>query len=372
MEMFSLNEEQQMLQESANRFFQEKMPTSHLRKLRDEKDALGYDKTLWQEMAALGLTGTLIPEQYGGTEFGALGLCLVLEEAGRTLAPSPLFSTSLLAANILVTSGSESQKQNILPKISTGEIVIALALEETSHHNPNQLSASAEKNGNGFKISGKKTFVIDGAAADKIIFVANTGSGKTLFLLDADEIKATKINFADSRNYANINVDNLSVSADRVIGTENAGNDVLGQTIDLACIGIACEMLGGVQECFERTLTHLKERKQFDQIIGSFQALKHRAAKLFCEIELAHSASRAASFAYETRANNVPIMASLAKARLAEVSRLMTNEAVQMFGGMGMTDELDFGLFMKRARVQAQVFGDANFHRKRFAQLEGF
>ena len=370
--MFELNEEQQMLQEQAKRFFQEKMPVAHLRKLRDAKDGLGFDKALWKEMAELGLTGTLIPETYGGTEFGALGLCLILEEAGRTLAPSPLFSTSLLAASILVLGGNEEQKQSLLPKITSGDSVIALALEEGAHHNPDDLAAKAESTGAGFRLSGKKTFVIDGAAADKIIFVAKTDAGKTLFLLDGDQTQRVKMHFADSRDYAQVSVDGLAVDKSQIIGTENNGDDILTPALDLARIGMACEMLGGVRECFERTLEHLKERSQFDQIIGSFQALKHRAAKLFCEIELSHSVSRAAASAYEARANNVPVMASLAKARLADVSRLMTNEAVQMHGGMGMTDELDFGLFLKRARIQAQIFGDARFHRARFATLEGF
>lgn len=371
--MFELNEEQQMLQDSARRFFQEKMPVTHLRKLRDDKDSIGFDKSLWREMGELGLTGTLIPETYGGTEFGALGLCLILEEAGRTLAPSPLFSTALVATACLVSGGSDEQKKELLPKIVNGEITLALALDEGSHHDPALIQAKAEKSGGGYKLTGKKTFVIDGAAADKIIFVANTGAGtKTLFLLDGDKFKRTKMNFADSRNYAALTADGVMASAEDIIGTENKGDDILDPALDLARIGIACEMLGGVRECFDRTLAHLKERKQFDQIIGTFQALKHRAAKLFCEIELSHSASRAAASAYETRANNVPMMASLAKARLADVSKLMTNEAVQLHGGMGMTDELDFGLFIKRARVQAQIFGDARFHRTRFAHLGGF
>jgi alkylation response protein AidB-like acyl-CoA dehydrogenase len=370
--MFELNEEQQMLQDSAKRFFQEKMPVAHLRKLRDNNDSIGFDKALWKEMGELGLTGTLIPETYGGTEFGAVGLCLILEEAGRTLAPSPLFSTSLIAASCLVHGGSEAQRQEILPKIAAGEITLALALEEGHHHNPDKIEAKAEKSSGDYKLTGKKTFVIDGAAADKIIFVANSGSGKTLFLLDGDKFQRTKMNFADSRNYAALTADSLEVGLDDIIGAENAGDDILNPVLDLASIGMACEMLGGVRECFERTLEHLKERKQFDEIIGKFQALKHRAAKLFCEIELSHSASRAAASAYEARTNSVPMMASLAKARLSEVSRLMTNEAVQLHGGMGMTDELDFGLFMKRARVQAQTFGDARFHRARFARLSGF
>lgn len=368
--MFELTEEQQMLQEQAKRFFQDKMPVTHLRALQDKGES--FDKNLWAEMGQLGLTGTLIPETYGGTEFGFVGLCLILEEAGRTLAPSPLFSTGLLAAAALTAGGTEEQKKDILPKIASGEIVIALALEEGAHHNPDAITATAEKTNGGFRLNGKKTFVMDGAAADKIIFVAKGSAGNTLFLIDGDKLNCTPLNFADGRNYASVEANNLEISADALLGGESGGEDLLHSVLDLARIAIASEMLGSVRACFELTLAHLKERKQFDSIIGSFQALKHRAAVMFCEIELSHSAVRAAARSVDLRANNVPSMASLAKARLADVARLVTNEGVQMHGGMGMTSELDLGLFMKRARIQAQIFGNARFHRARFAQLEGF
>ena len=375
---FALNEEQTILQDVARKFFQEKMPVAHLRQLRDSQDPKSFDPQLWQEMAALGLTGTLISEDYDGTNFGALGLCLVLEEAGRTLAPSPLLSTSLIGAACLSLDGSEALKKQTLPKIASGEIVIALALEEGAHHAPYQIKARAVKSNGGFKISGSKVFVIDGMAGEKIIFAARTSgipgerSGITLFLLDAGQLQRQPMQLADSRNYARVSADNLAVSADQIIGQENEGAEILDPVLDLARIGMASEMLGGIRAVFEQTLTHLKERKQFGAIIGSFQALKHRAAQMFCEIELSHSVARDAASAAQERRNNIPSLASLAKARLCDCARLVTSEAVQMHGGMGMTDEIDIGLFLKRARVQAAAFGDARYHRDRFATLEGF
>ena len=375
---FTLNEEQTMLQDVARRFFQEKMPVAHLRQLRDQKNPTGFDPKLWQEMGELGLTGTLIDEEYGGTNFGFLGLCLALEEAGRTLAPSPLLSTALIGASVLILGGSAAHKQNILPKIAAGEIVLALALDEGAHHAPNNIKAAAEKSDKGFKVSGDKTFVIDGWAADHIIFAARTSgagherTGITLFLLDAAQVKREPLHLADSRNYALISADNVAARDDQIIGRIGDGADILEPVLDLARIGIACEMLGGARAAFEQTLAYIKERKQFGEIIGSFQALKHRAAQMFCEIELAHSVARSAASAAQERRNNIPTMASHAKARLAACARLVTNEAVQMHGGMGMTDEFDIGLYLKRARVAAATFGNRQYHSDRFATLEGF
>ena len=369
---FALNEEQSLLQEQAKKFFQEEMPVAHLRHLRDTEDAIGFDPKLWRQMGELGLTGTLIAEDFGGTDFGALGLCVICEEAGRTLAPSPLFSTSLLAAAIISAAGSAAQKRELLPKIAQAEIVIALAVDEDAHHAPDNLGARAEKSDGGYVLNGRKIFVIDGQAADKIIFASHIDGGRALFLLDAAEVERIPMALTDSRNYATVIADNIKLNPEQMIGTAEQGSAALDLALDLGRIAMASEMLGGAREVFERTLAHIKERKQFGQVLGAFQALKHRMAKLYCEIELSHSAVRAAAEAYENRANNIPLMASLAKARLCDCAKLASNEAVQLHGGMGMTDEVDIGLFLKRARVQAQIFGDAHFHRARFASLEAF
>jgi alkylation response protein AidB-like acyl-CoA dehydrogenase len=363
----ALTEEQQLLRDTATQFFQERVPIANLRKLRDTKDPLGFDRAVWKEMADLGFAGILISEKYGGTDFGPIGLGLVLEQAGRTLAASPLVSTVLLSGSAVQLAGNATQRQDILSGIAAGELIMALAFEERPHHNPVHISTKAVSEGSGFRISGKKTFVLDGHVADRLIVAARTAgadtdkAGVTLFLVDpkAPGVKVTRTLMVDSRNAANIEFDNVAVPAESVLGSIDGGNDVLTQTLDIARIGLSAEMLGLVQAVFGVT-------------IGSFQALKHRAAIMFSEIELCRSVVLDALSALEARRNDVPQAASLAKARLSDTARLLTNEGLQMHGGMGMTDQFDIGLFMKRARVAAATFGDANFHRDRYAALEGF
>jgi alkylation response protein AidB-like acyl-CoA dehydrogenase len=375
-----LTEEQQLLRDTATQFFQERAPISNLRKLRDSNDAVGFDRGLWKEMADLGFAGIMISEKYGGTDFGPVGLGLVLEQAGRTLAASPLISTVLLSGSAVQLAGSALQRQEILSAVAAGETILALALEEGAHHNPTHIKTQATAEGAGYRLTGKKTFVLDGHVADRLIVAARTSggdhdkSGITLFLLDpkASGVRVTRTLMVDSRNAANIEFDNVAVSADAVLGSVGGGSDVLDQVLDIARIGLSAEMLGLVQQVFDTTLTYLKERKQFGVPIGSFQALKHRAAEMFAEIELCRSVVLDALSALEVRRNDVPLVASLAKARLSDAARLITNEGLQMHGGMGMTDQFDIGLFMKRARVAAATFGDGNFHRDRYATLEGF
>tara|TARA_R110000824_G_scaffold390760_6_gene587688 strand:- start:37293 stop:38432 length:1140 start_codon:yes stop_codon:yes gene_type:complete len=375
-----LTEEQQLLRDTATQFFQERVPVANLRNLRDTKNPDGFDRAVWKEMADLGFAGIMTSEKYGGTDFGPVGLGLVLEQAGRTLAASPLVSTVLLCGSAVQLAGSANQRQDILSAIAAGETIMALALEEGPHHNPTRIATKAIADGNNFRISGSKTFVLDGHVADTLIVAARTSgnendkSGITLFLLNPKSkgVTITRTLMVDSRNAANITFDNVSVSTDAVLGSVDGGSDVLDQVLDIARIGLAAEMLGGVQEVFDTTVEYLKERKQFGVPIGSFQALKHRIADLFAEIELCRSVVLDALSALEARRNDVPQIASLAKARLSDTATRMTNEGLQMRGGMGMTDQFDIGLFMKRARVATASFGDANFHRDRYAMLEGF
>jgi alkylation response protein AidB-like acyl-CoA dehydrogenase len=375
-----LTEEQQLLRDTATQFFQERLPVANLRKLRDTKDATGFDRAAWKEMTDLGFAGILISEKYGGTEFGPVGLGLVLEQAGRTLAATPITSTVLLCGSAVQLAGNATQRQEILSAIAAGERIMALALEEGPHHNPTRVTMRAEAQGSSYRLNGSKTFVLDGHVADQLIVVARTSgaetdrSGVTLFLVDpkAEGVKVTRTLMVDNRNAANIEFNNVTVPASAVLGSVDGGNDVLEQVLDIGRIGLAAEMLGLVQETFDTTLAYLKERKQFGKVIGSFQALQHRMANLFAEIELCRSVVLDALSALEERRNDVPQIASIAKARLSDMATIMTNEGLQMHGGMGMTDQFDVGLFMKRARVAAASFGDGNFHRERYATLEGY
>ena len=377
---FILSEEQTMLRDTAKQFFSEQVPISNLRKLRDEESVDGIDRKVWKQAAELGLAGILIPEAYGGTDFGVTGMGLVMEEAGRTLAATPLFSSSILSTLILLEAASENQKQAILPAIAAGEMIVAVALEESGHHNPVAVSMSAEKKDGGFVLNGRKTFVLDGHIADKLIIVARSSgqkgdiNGLSIYLVDADAegLKVSRSKMVDSRNSSEVTCENLTVSADMVIGTIDDGAAPLERALDQARILLSAEILGGVNEVFERTLEYLKERKQFGVPIGSFQALRHRASAMFSEIEICKAVVTFALSQSDKKSNQIARLASLTKARLGEASTLVTNEGLQMHGGIGMTDDVDIGLFMKRARVQLQLLGDPRFHRERYARLNGY
>jgi alkylation response protein AidB-like acyl-CoA dehydrogenase len=375
-----LNEDQVQLKDAARTFIQNKSPVTAFRKLRDSNDKDGFDRNLWKEMAGLGWAGIIIPEEFGGTGFGFTGLGVVLEETGRTLVASPLMSTALIGASTVVLGGTPAHKKEILPAIAAGDWLMALAHEEGPHHSPYAIATKAKKADDGFVLSGKKTFVLDGHVADQLIVVARTSGksgareGLTLFLVDskAPGVKITRTHMADSRNAANIKFTGVKLGAAAVLGNIDQGADILDPVLDRARIGLAAEMLGGVREEFERTVEYLKTRTQFGVLIGTFQALKHRAAEMFCEIELSISVVLDALIAIDENRKDVPQLASLAKARLNDTYFLVSNEALQMHGGIGMTDEFDMGLFMKRARVAMASFGDSSFHRDRYATLEGY
>ena len=377
-----LNEEQNMLKDSAKSFCEENAPIGQLRKLRDEDSADGFDRDMWSQMAELGWAGIPFPEEHGGLAFGYKGLGVVTEETGRTLAASPLFATVWLGGTVLNLGGTAAQKAEFLPKVAAGELLLALALEEAHRHSPYGVATSAQQSGDGYVISGSKKFVLDGHVAEKLIVVARTSgsagdrNGISLFLVDreADGVSVTRTKMVDSRNAASVDFVDVSVGADALIGEAGNGADVLDPALDIARIGISAEMLGSTEECFERTVQYLKDREQFGVPIGSFQALKHRAANMFCEIELAKSCVLEALSALDEQRDSQEIakLASLTKAKVGETFHTVSREGIQMHGGIGMTDEFDIGFFIKRAAVTEQTFGDVGFHRNRYGQLEGY
>ncbi len=376
-----LNEEQRLLQGTAKDFLAANAPVEALRSLRDERDATGYSPDLWQTMAELGWASIILPQKYGGLDFGFMGLGVVMEETGRTLTASPLFASAVVGASTVLLAGSTQQKETLLPKVATGQLTLALALEESHHHRPTMISTSAEAQNGTYIINGRKTFVLDGHSADKLIVVARTSGeqlgapdGLTLFLVDpkAEGISLQRTIMADSRNSANIDFDKVTVSKEDIIGEIDGAWPVLEQVLDRARIAIAAEMMGCALEAFDRTVKYLKERVQFDVHIGSFQALQHRAAHMQSEIELCRSVILQALSAVDDTPEQLPLIASLAKAKLNELVKLVTNEAVQMHGGIGVTDELEIGFFLKRARVAMQIYGDTGFHKNRYASLCGY
>jgi len=372
-----LNEEQNMLRDAAKDFCTNNTPITQLRSLRDEKSDEGYDGETWQQMVDLGWAGITIPEEFGGLGFGYLGMGVVMEECGRTLTASPLFSTSVLGASAILHSGTEEQKNQLLPMVAAGELFLSLALEESAHHNPYSIGTTAEKSGDGYQLSGKKTFVLDGHIANKIIVVARTTGaendreGLSLILIDADAkgVQITRTIMADSRNAANIVFDNAEGV---LLGEEGIGAGVLDKILDTGRILLSAEMLGGVQECFERTIEYLKVREQFGVPIGSFQGLKHRAAQMFCEVELSKSVVLEALSALDEDADEIAELASLVKTRLNDTYNLVSSEGVQMHGGIGMTDEYEIGFFLKRSRVCEHAMGNSAFHRNRYGLIQGY
>lgn len=378
-----LTEDQEMLKDSAKGFCLHNAPIDVLRRLRDTKDGTGFDETVWAQMVELGWPGMAVPEAYGGFDFGYGGLGVLLEETGRSLVSSPLIASVLLGATAINKLGSETQKQEILPAIVSGELLMAMAIDEKMSHRPSSVATTATVNEEGYVISGCKTFVLDAHVANKLIVSARTSGesdsekGLTLFLVDTAS-KGVSINrtwMVDSRNSANLSFDKVQVSADDVLGTVDEGFAELDQVLDVARIGVAAEMLGSMQEVFDRTLEYLKQREQFGVLIGSFQALQHRMADMYSEIELCKSIVRAALATLDNPASSakeIALIASSAKAKLSEVLAVVSNEGIQLHGGIGMTDEFDIGFFIKRARVAQQFLGDTNFHRDRYATLSGF
>jgi len=375
-----LSEEQELLKNTAAEFFAENAPVNHLRELRDNRDADGFSRSLWKEMAELGWAGILLPEAFGGSELGMAELGVVLEEGGRTLAPHPFLSTVVLGGTALALGGSDAQKQAILPGVASGDTLLALAYQETPRFAPYAIGLEAKAASDGFELTGEKVFVADGHVADHLIVAARTSGaagerdGLTLFLVDpsARGVEITRTIMVDSRNAARVRLSNVEVTADTVLGEVDQGADLLDACYERGTVAVCAELLGIVREVFDRTITYLQNREQFGVKIGSFQALKHRAAQMFCEVELSRSIVLDALDAVDEQRAHRDRIVSAAKARCSDSAELVTREGLQMHGGIGMTDEEEIGLFMKRAKAAEVTFGDGNHHRDRFARLTGF
>jgi alkylation response protein AidB-like acyl-CoA dehydrogenase len=375
-----LTEEQSMLRDSARGLISDKAPVLHLRKLRDSKDATGFSRELWKTFAEMGFSGLLVPENFGGSGLGCVEAGVVMEEIGRTLMPSPFLGTAVLAASALSRGGSEAQKAAHLPKISDGSLLAALAIDEGAKHRPLQTKLQAVRSGNGFKLSGAKAFVVDGHTADLLIVAARTGgsagerNGLTLFLVDpkAKGIAVERTTMVDSHNAARIEFSNVEVDADHVLGEVDQGGALLEGVLNIGRGAVASEMVGLSEEVFGRTVTYLKERKQFGKLIGEFQALQHRAAELYIDIEITRAAVLKALQTLDGDFDRAGAAVAVAKARAGSTATLAMQEGVQMHGGMGMTDQFDIGFFMKRARVCQELFGDSNYHADQLARMKSY
>ena len=370
-----INEEQNMLKSSAKELLDLRSPISLMRKLRDD-NYNQFDSDLWKEMVEMGWTALTIPEEYNGLNFGYVGLGQVLEETGRKLTVSPMISTVLVSTTLISLSKNEVLKSKLFDEIMSGKKLCTLAHEESSHHNPNIDLSIISNNNEKFILNGKKRFVIDGTISDYLIVSANSEFNGSLELVIIDS-KSKGITFnnkvhMDSKIYSDISFNNVEFSKDNFLSTENDGKKILKKALDIACVGLAAEMLGNIQQAFDMTIQYLKEREQFGVKIGSFQALQHRSAIMFGEIELCKSIVLKALQAIDSGDENLPELASLAKSKLGLTSKLVTNEAVQMHGGIGVTDDADIGFFLKRVRVSQRIFGDSNYHLDKVAKFNSY
>ena len=358
-----------MLAKTARDFVRERAPAARLRRFRDSKDPLGFSRELWREMAELGWLGLQTPEEYGGLGLGFFELCVVLEQSGRELMPEPFISTLLLGAQALLLGGTEEHKSVLLPAIASGETLLALGFERGDR------ALVGREVGAGFEVSGAATQVLDAHVADRIIVSAETGSGSTtLFLVDPTKsgVSITRQHRIDGLNAAIVQLDAVIVPPEDVVGEVDQGAALLDEVLDRASAGVAAQMLGASEQAFEDTIAYIKERQQFGVPIGSFQALQHRAVSVFADLALTRSVVFAAARAIEDSPEEVPRLASLAKAIASETFLHAAKEAVQMHGGIGVTDEHDIGLYMKRAHAAYITFGKPSRHRQRWAELHGY
>jgi alkylation response protein AidB-like acyl-CoA dehydrogenase len=372
-------DDQAMLRDTAADFIRTEAPPAHLRKFRDMNCSDGFSHDLWKQFAEMGFTGILIPEADGGLGLGHVEAGIVLEEIGRNLSPSPFLSTSVAGVEAL-RAADAAVRERWFPGILAGETVIGLAIDETAKHNPAGINMKAQRSGNGFRLTGKKQFVVQGASADLLIVAARTGGhagetdGLTLFAIekDAANLSLEAARLVDSSMGAHVTFDGVEVDADAVIGEVDQGWAVLGKVLRAGRAGAAAEMIGVGSAATDMTVDYLKQRKQFGRLIGEFQALQHRAAHLYSEMEVARAAVLKAQQLLDEGAVTADLMVSVAKAKAGQAAGLAVREGVQMHGGIGMTDEYDIGLYMKRDRALQEYLGDVNYHTDQVARAHGY
>lgn len=375
-----LTQEQGMLRDSASVFLTENSPVSRLRELRDSRDASGFSRELWAAFVDMGFTGILVPEAQGGLGLGYVEAGVVMEEIGHNLTASPFLASSVVAVTALRHAGSAAQQQRWLPALASGKSIATLAIDEQAKHRPQHITMTASPRADGYTLNGRKTFVLDGHVADVLIVAARTAGasadtvGITLFLVDAKTpgVEIERVVMVDAHNSARVGFKDVVVSLDAVLGPLDGGWAGLQAALNAGRAGAAAELLGVADEAFKRTVSYLKERKQFGQLIGEFQGLQHRAAKLFCDLELGRAAVIRALQSLDEASASADASVAIAKARAGSTATLAVQEGVQMHGGMGMTDEFEIGFFMKRARVLQELFGDASFHQNQLALLRQY
>jgi alkylation response protein AidB-like acyl-CoA dehydrogenase len=373
---FAFSEEQEELRQTVRRFLEDKSPSAEVRRLMETVE--GYDEAVWKQMGQeLGLQSIHIPEAYGGQGFTFVELGIVLEEMGRVLLCAPYFSTVVLAANAILNAGTDAQKQELLAGIAAGETRAALAFTEPNGRwDASGITLEAKPDGDAFVLDGTKNFVIDGHTADLLVVVARTpgstgadGIGFFTVAGDADGLTRTPLATMDqTRKQAKLEFAGVRATP---LGEPGSGWAALAKTLDQAAVGLANEMVGGGQFVLEMSVQYAKDRVQFGRPIGSFQAIKHKCADMLLEVESAKSAAYYAAWAAAEDNDELPVVASLAKAYCSDAYFHAAAENIQIHGGIGFTWEHDAHLYFKRAKSSEILLGDATYHRELLAQRIG-
>jgi alkylation response protein AidB-like acyl-CoA dehydrogenase len=368
---FAFSEEQEELRKSVRRFLEDKSSSAEVRRLMETTE--GYDTSVWDQMAnQLGLQGLAIPEEHGGSGYSYVELVVIFEEMGRALLPAPYFATVALAANALLASGDDAAKKEFLPGIASGETIATLALTESNGRwDEAGVTLEATKGGDGYTLTGEKMFVIDGHTAGLILVAARSGGGVSLFAVDgaASGLTREPLSTMDqTRKQAKLTFANTPA---RLIGTDGGAWPVLSKTLDLAAVALAAEQVGGAQRVLEMAVQYAKDRVQFGRPIGSFQAIKHKCADMLLEVESAKSAAYYAGWAAAEDNDELPVVASLAKAYCSDAYFHAAAENIQIHGGIGFTWEHDAHLYFKRAKSSELILGDPTYHRELLAQRIG-
>jgi alkylation response protein AidB-like acyl-CoA dehydrogenase len=372
-----LTEEQQLLKNSARDFFEKELPKEVVKEL--EVDPLGYSPDLWRKMAELGWCGLTIPEQYGGAEFGFLELVMLLDEMGRACLPGPFFSTVVLGAPIIMAAGSEEQKSELLPKLASGDLVLALALTEPSAtYDASGIATTATADKDSYILNGTKLFVHDAHCADYILCVAKTKvwstpeEGISIFMVDPNSsgITITPLETIADDHQNEIIFDNVVVPAENMIGEVDHGWPVIKRVLEEAAVAKCAEMIGGCDWTVETSANYAKERVQYDHPIGAYGSIQHYLADMWIEAGMARRMTYFAAWSLE---QETPCSAEVAKAKTCvnEAYKYCTRMGVQIHGGIGTTHDHDIGLFYRRSRQAALLFGDTEDSLIKIAQEMG-
>jgi alkylation response protein AidB-like acyl-CoA dehydrogenase len=372
------SDEQRLLADSAGDFLAARSPVTAQRRLRDEAAPLGFDPQLWRDAVELGWSAIAFPEAFGGLDFGCKGLGPIFEAMGRNLSPMPLLSSVVLGGSLVHLAGNAQQQTHWLQALISGEQRLALAVDEQSRHEPRRIALQAVVEGSGYRLQGDKVAVVDGLGADAYVVAARTSGqlgdtqGISLFLLPADApgLNVSAVSLIDSRNVARLQLDQVQLGSDALLGELGQGWSVLETALDRGRVCLAAELLGMAEQLFATTLEYLKTREQFETRLGSFQVLQHRAAQMYVDLALSRSALMAALASLDDSgvdARSRARLVSLAKWKTGDTAIKVANEAVQMHGGIGVTDELDVGLYLKHVRVAQACLGDRDFHCERYA-----